>query len=86
MKSPEINVRYWSLLNDLAKFEIPRYYCWVFTTPEFPDFDFSDWMKTYCPTASCEFRFNSGDPMYSVSITDEKEALLFQLRWNTNAN
>ncbi len=86
MRPAEIKVRHWSLLDDPEKFKIPIYYCWVFTAPDFPDFDFGGWMKQHCPTADCTFRFNSGNPMYSVSITDKKEALIFQLRWNTNAN
>jgi hypothetical protein len=34
-----------------------------------------------CPTADFTPRFNSGDPMWTVTITDDKEATVFQLRW-----
>jgi hypothetical protein len=52
--------------------------CWVY--PE-NDQAFEDWMATNCPTAECTHRFNSGDPMYTVNITDDKEATMFQLKW-----
>ena len=57
----------------------PRgWYCWVY--PE--DYDsFYDWMGKNCPTTECTNRFNSGDPMITVYIKDDKEATLFQLRW-----
>jgi hypothetical protein len=34
-----------------------------------------------CPTADVIHRFNSGDPMFTVHITDDQEATLFILRW-----
>ena len=57
----------------------PRgWYCWVY-----PNIDkmFVDWMEKFCPTADVTHRFNSGDPMYTVYIKDDKEATLFQLKW-----
>jgi len=57
----------------------PRgWYCWVY--PE-DNFEFKSWMEKNCPTADCTHRFNSGNPMFTVYIFDEKEATLFQLRW-----
>ena len=57
----------------------PRgWYCSVY--PE-NDSDFETWMYENCPTSYCIHRFNSGDPMYTVRITDEMEATLFMLRW-----
>lgn len=57
----------------------PRgWYCWVY--PE-DDAAFTDWMGTNCPTADCDHKFNSGDPMWMVYIKDDKEATLFALRW-----
>jgi hypothetical protein len=58
---------------------IPRgWYCWAF-----PDDhgEFLDWMKRFCPTTDCTPRFNSGDPMIQIHITEDKEATLFQLKW-----
>lgn len=54
------------------------WYCWVY-----PDNDreFEVWMKMHCPTAICTHRFNSGDPMYTVHISDEQEATIFKLQW-----
>lgn len=82
MNNAPVRIRHWSLLNDPEKFKTARYYCWV--SPVQPDYDFKGWMAQHCPTANCEFRFNSGDPIYTVSITDEKEALIFKLQWNTD--
>ncbi len=57
----------------------PRgWYCWTY--PE-DDREFEEWMAKNCPTADCTHRFNSGDPMYTVYIKEDKEATLFQLRW-----
>jgi hypothetical protein len=54
------------------------WYCWVY--PE--DYDaFESWMTKNCSTADCTRRFNSGDPMITVYIKDDKEATLFQLKW-----
>jgi hypothetical protein len=57
----------------------PRgWYCWVYAE----DNDkFHAWMAKNCPTAECTNRFNSGDPMTTVYIKEDREATLFQLRW-----
>lgn len=58
----------------------PRgWYCSVY--PEDDDL-FIGWMSHNCPTANVIHRFNSGDPMWTVHITDEMEATLFTLRWS----
>lgn len=54
------------------------WYCWVYPAD---DREFETWMSENCPTADCTHRFNSGNPMYTVYIVDDKEAMLFQLRW-----
>jgi hypothetical protein len=57
----------------------PRgWYCWVYTN----DYgEFIDWMEKTCPTADCTHRFNSGNPMTTVYIKEDHEAVLFQLKW-----
>jgi hypothetical protein len=58
----------------------PRgWYCWVY--PADND-EFESWMATHCPTADYTRRFNSGDPMTTVHIKDNNEAMLFALRWS----
>jgi hypothetical protein len=58
---------------------VPRgWYCWVYPKD---NCDFDDWMTKNCPSADVTFRFNSGDPMYTVYIKDDNEATLFGLRW-----
>lgn len=59
------------------------WFCWVFVDHK-SDFDFPGWMEKCCPTAEYEFRFNSGNPMYTVCIPCEKEAMIFKLKWNPN--
>jgi hypothetical protein len=57
----------------------PRgWYCWVYAED---DVAFADWMAENCPSSACIHRFNSGNPMWTVYITDEREATLFTLRW-----
>ena len=57
----------------------PRgWYCWVYPKD---DREFEDWMSKNCPTSDYTHRFNSGDPMYTVFIKEDKEATIFQLRW-----
>ena len=79
-----VEVRYWTYLNDPKKFEKPMWYCWVWPHGEL---DFLKWMTTCCPTAECILRHpGSGIKKYSVSIYDEKESIVFQLRWNPKWN
>jgi hypothetical protein len=55
--------------------------CWTYPAV---GFDFDTWMEENCPTAECIFRFNSGDPMYTVRIHDPTEATVFILKFNVN--
>jgi hypothetical protein len=58
---------------------MPRgWYCWVYPKD---GCDFDAWMTKNCPSADVTFRFNSGDPMYTVYIKEDEEAILFGLRW-----
>ena len=58
---------------------VPRgWYCWVYPAD---DEEFEAWMSVHCPTADCTRRFNSGDPMTTVYISDDAEAMLFKLMW-----
>lgn len=65
------------------------YYCWAY-----PDDhnEFDEWMtQTYERDdreyrAGWEHRFNSGDPMFTVYIKSEQDAMLFQLRWKDGSN
>lgn len=69
-----------SMLEGKGRLDPPTrgWYCWVY--PE-NNLEFEQWMAKNCPTADCTYRFNSGNPMYTVSITEDKEATIFQLRW-----
>lgn len=53
------------------------WYCWVYS-----DFNFDDWMsENMTGEYECDFRFNGGDPMYTVKITSDIDAALFKLKW-----
>ena len=54
------------------------WFCWAYPSD---DRAFEEWMHRCCPTADITHRFNSGDPMYTVRIPSDKEAILFQLAW-----
>lgn len=65
--------------NPYGETVLPRSWsCWVY--PE-NDHEFEIWMARNCPTADYTHRFNSGDPMWTVSIIDDKEATLFTLKY-----
>lgn len=65
------------------------YYCWVY--PDNND-EFEQWMKQTFRyndrrrRAGWEHRFNGGDPMYTVYIKKEPDAILFQLKWGGGEN
>jgi hypothetical protein len=52
--------------------------CWVYTSDRA---EFEHWMQENCPDSECSYKFNSGNPMYTVRINDDKECMLFKLRW-----
>jgi len=53
--------------------------CWVY--PE-DNLDLEKWMKeNMTGDFDCTFRFNSGDPMYTVFIKSDQDATAFKLRW-----
>jgi hypothetical protein len=58
---------------------LPRgWYCWVYTDDHN---GYIEWMKQNCPSSDCTSRFNSGNPMITTYIKEDKEATLFQLKW-----
>lgn len=58
--------------------ELVGWHCWVYAG----DVDIEKWMKDRMSGKySCVFRFNSGDPMHTVHITDDEDAVQFKLTW-----
>ena len=55
------------------------WYCWCYPSNYNK---FEEWMELHCPTADVTFRFNSGDPMYTVCIFSKEESMLFCLAWS----
>ena len=60
---------------------VEEWTCWVYTNDKE---SFLKWFEKNCPTGSCIFRFNSGNPMFTVLISDMAEATLFKLMWITD--
>jgi hypothetical protein len=61
--------------------EIVGWHCWVYPSDRT---DFETWMKENMKGVyDCTYRFNSGDPMYTVFIRDDEDATFFKLKWNT---
>jgi hypothetical protein len=56
----------------------PGHYCWIY--PRNKD-KLEKWMSENCPGAVYDFRFNSGDPMYTTHFPNDKEAMLFKLKF-----
>jgi hypothetical protein len=55
------------------------WHCWCY-----PDDDdnIEEWMKeNMTGYYECDWRFNSGDAMYTVLIKENEDATLFKLRW-----
>lgn len=79
----KVHISYWEYksgtpMTEWEEASLPGWSCWAY-----PDDnrEFEKWMKTNCPTANCIHRFNSGNPMYTVYITNEEEATSFKLQW-----
>jgi len=71
----QVKTRYWQF-KELQNNQ--GWYCWAYPTD---NQEFEKWIAQNCPSADIVHRFNSGDPMYTVYIKDEKEAILFELKW-----
>lgn len=54
------------------------WYCWVYPQD---DYEFVTWMTKNCPSAEVTHRFNNGNPMHTVYISNDLEATVFQLKW-----
>jgi hypothetical protein len=59
--------------------ELVGWHCWVYCNDHHA---FIQWMEEHCPTADCTPRFNSGDPMVTVHITNKEEAAYFMLNFD----
>lgn len=59
--------------------EIIGWHCWVYSSS---NFNFEEWMENNMKGVyDCTFRFNSGNPMHTVHITNDEDATLFKLTW-----
>lgn len=80
MNNMNVRVVYWILKPSGSDGFISNYSCWVYCD----DRDtFLEWMKQNM-TGEYEAipRFNSGNPMITVSIIEEVDAAIFKLCWN----
>lgn len=59
--------------------ELKGWHCWVYPST---DSDIDAWLKeNMIGKYDCTFRFNSGDPMYTIHIKEDQDATLFKLTW-----
>jgi len=60
--------------------DLKGWHCWAYPDK---DTDLQKWMEeNMVGSFSCDFKFNSGDPMYLVFIKEDQDATLFKLTWN----
>lgn len=59
------------------------FYCWAVPTN---NAEFVNWTKENCPNSYIAKKFNSGNPMFVVFLPDEKDAMMFYLRWVQNGS
>jgi hypothetical protein len=59
--------------------ELVGWHCWVYCNDHH---EFLTWMEEHCPKADCTTRFNSGNPMITVNITNKDEAAYFMLNFD----
>lgn len=83
----QVNVRHWRyedgwrniLHTETKEFreDIVGWHCRAYA-----DSDFEKWMEQNMKGQyDCTFRFNNGDPMYTIHICDNEDATLFKLTW-----
>jgi len=59
--------------------DIKGWHCHFYTKE---NYEFEDWIKENIKGRSdCTLRFNDGDPMYTVYIAEDEDAVLFKLKW-----
>ena len=78
---PTVVTRLANYTGPLREFDKDRvgWHCWAYPSNRQ---NFEDWMKqNMIKEYDCTFRFNSGDPMFTLTITDAEDAALFKLRW-----
>ena len=57
--------------------------CWAYAAHIQNEFD--EWMENNMKGKyDCTFRFNGGDPMFTIWIEDDEDATLFKLRWDNS--
>lgn len=60
--------------------EFKGWHCWVYVDDEGHK-EFCKWLKTCKGDYEFDWRFNSGDPMYTLLLRDDADATAFKLRW-----
>jgi hypothetical protein len=83
-------IRSWRYENghwDIEFRERPSWRCQLYIKKSFElENWFSDQGAKLLDDYDADFRFNSGDPCYYISIYDEKLATAFLLRWKDDEN
>ena len=86
----KIHISYWAYHDGVTREggteeypHIPKkgWSCWAYASHVKEEFE--EWMST-CMKGNyeCIHRFNSGDPMFTIHIDEDEDAMLFKLRWD----
>jgi hypothetical protein len=79
-----MHISYWQDEGQVCEDGAARYwYCWVYLRGNDEHLMFEEWISSNLTTADkATRRFNSGNPMTEVTITDESRAMLFKLTFS----
>ena len=76
---PEVLLQHYGDIKSEYSEEFKGWHCWVYSSHED---QFEEWMeKNMTGEYDCSFRFNGGNPMYTVTIKEDVDATLFKLKW-----
>jgi len=74
-------IQHWKYLDGSGGIK-PGWRCWCYTRYNSPEFDIEGWMdKHMTGEYECDLRFNSGDPMYTIRIKENRDAEFFALNF-----
>ena len=77
--SMKINVKFWQEYRNPNRADAVGWSCWVYTNDPKA---FEAWMEANMTGPyDCILRFNSGDPMHTVTVCADQDAVLFKLTW-----
>jgi len=90
MRTNKVTLSYWEYHDGVTRaggtdkypFVPPKgWSCWAYASHVKEEFE--QWVENNIEGEyECVFRYNSGDPMFTVRIVEDEDATLFKLRWD----